>query len=507
MAANPIYIETDEEIPEVIERIRRSPAADVPLVLPNRSRLGQSRFNFQLLREYASRLDKRVAIITPDPAVQRMAKESGFAAFGGVDQYGATPERTRVEAGGPAAAEVPRPAPAAAPRVSVGAPQRLPSRVATEFRPGRLVLYSTALLVLLVGLAAIVVYVPAASVTLVADARPFASPQDVNLAAEPGRPPIRVRTVQVGKTASASFPASGVRTVPAAVAKGTFTFTNNCPPNSFGFQIPKGQRLRGGAAVQFATQDATTVAPRASTTVNIVATAAGAGGNLDSGQITGIEQNPVDCLKGSNPAPTTGGADEQKLREVAASDYEVARSTLESQLRKQIDDDLGRQLQPGEKPAPPVILPADFAADHKVGDNVASFNATVGLHGDAGLYLADDVTRAFAEALKQKVPADQSLVDTRVAVAGQAVTSSAGGRLQFKGRPSGYVAPRLDLEALKRRLVARPTNQARGDLGKLPVRSVDIREAPFQLPLMPLIGSRIDLKYVVDQGTAAPRTA
>ena len=40
MAANPIYIETEEEIPEVIERVRRTSAEDVRLVLPTRSRFG-----------------------------------------------------------------------------------------------------------------------------------------------------------------------------------------------------------------------------------------------------------------------------------------------------------------------------------------------------------------------------------------------------------------------------------------------------------------------------------
>ena len=77
MAANPIYIETEEEIPEVIERVRRTTAEDVPLVLPTRSRFGQSRFNFQLLREYTSQMGKRISIISPDPAVMRAGPVEG----------------------------------------------------------------------------------------------------------------------------------------------------------------------------------------------------------------------------------------------------------------------------------------------------------------------------------------------------------------------------------------------------------------------------------------------
>src|ERR1700730_10115548 len=84
MATNPIYVETEEEIPEVVERLRQVRGEDTMLVLPLRSRVGQSRFNFQLLRNYAARLGKRVTVVCDDPAVQRMAAETGFAVFGAV---------------------------------------------------------------------------------------------------------------------------------------------------------------------------------------------------------------------------------------------------------------------------------------------------------------------------------------------------------------------------------------------------------------------------------------
>src|SRR5256885_3989542 len=75
MATNPIYVETEEEIPELVERLRRYHGEDTMLVLPMRSRIGQSRFNFQLLRNYSARLGKRVTVVCDDPAVQKMASE------------------------------------------------------------------------------------------------------------------------------------------------------------------------------------------------------------------------------------------------------------------------------------------------------------------------------------------------------------------------------------------------------------------------------------------------
>ena len=102
MATNPIYVETEEEIPELVERIRRTGGDETMVVLPMRSRIGQSRFNFQLLRNYAARMGKRVTVVCDDPAVQKMASESGFPVFGavtpegeGIPSEGAPPPPTR----------------------------------------------------------------------------------------------------------------------------------------------------------------------------------------------------------------------------------------------------------------------------------------------------------------------------------------------------------------------------------------------------------------------------
>src|SRR3977135_87003 len=140
MATNPIYVETEEEIPEVVERIRRYPGADTMLVLPMRSRIGQSRFNFQLLRNYASGMGKRVTVVCDDPAVQKMASESGFPAFGSV---GAQGERMPSK---PDAVPPPRRwwqgrRTDGATHIGIAAPTKLITKNATEMRPGRFLLY------------------------------------------------------------------------------------------------------------------------------------------------------------------------------------------------------------------------------------------------------------------------------------------------------------------------------------------------------------------------------
>src|SRR6202049_53838 len=156
MATNPIYVETEEELPEVVERLRRFNGEDTMLVLPMRSRIGQSRFNFQLLRNYAARLGKRVTVVCDDPAVQKMASETGFPVFGTVSPLGegiATEAPAREAPGKWWQRRSGRPEA----HVGVIAPTKLITKSATELKPGRFLLYVALLMILLVGLSVMAV--------------------------------------------------------------------------------------------------------------------------------------------------------------------------------------------------------------------------------------------------------------------------------------------------------------------------------------------------------------
>src|ERR1700738_4759047 len=135
MATNPIYVETEEEIPEVVERLRRYHGDDTMIVLPMRSRIGQSRFNFQLLRNYSARMGKRVTVVCDDPAVQKTAAESGFPVFGAVGALGeGIPSEP--EAQPPAQRWWKRVRTEPTTHIGIAAPTKLLTKTATELKPG-----------------------------------------------------------------------------------------------------------------------------------------------------------------------------------------------------------------------------------------------------------------------------------------------------------------------------------------------------------------------------------
>ncbi len=514
MATNPIYVETEEEIPEVVERLRRFHGEDTMIVLPMRSRIGQSRFNFQLLRNYSARLGKRVTVVCDDPAVQKMAAESGFAVFGAVGPLGE---------GIPSEAEAPvvvrrwwqRRRSEETTHVGIAAPTKLLTKTATELRPGRFLLYVTAATLLLVGLFGAAIFVPSASVTLVAQATPFTQ-KDVEIQGQPGTGTIHVRTVLVSRSNSQGFKTTGVISVPLAPATGQVVYSNNLSQGidqSSGLIFKYGQRLQNSDGQLFAqTSGDTLVRWHGQATVNVIAVTAGAAGNVGSNTITKIMNccDPFDSSKitVSNPQATGGGTDPSSTPQMTEADFDAGRAQLEQELRQSIAQSLVSAGQTGEKLSETIVYsPPQYTTDHQPNDKVPSFSGTMTISGEGDFYSDTDVQKAFQSYLSQRVPNDQQLLtESPIQVTYRVLSTNQGGNMTFVGTASAYVAPKLDEAKIRSQIVGRPMAQARFYLERLPIRSVAIKEQPLALPLMPLLVGRITLHYVVQQGAPASTT-
>src|SRR2546427_203820 len=393
MATNPIYVETEEEIPEVVERMRRYRGDDTMLVLPMRSRIGQSRFNFQLLRNYAARMGKRVTVVCDDPAVQKMASESGFPVYGAVGPLGEGIASEPEEAPPPRRWWQRRMV-APVTHVGVAAPTKLLTKSATEIKPGRFLLYTAAALVLLVGLGAAAILVPSASVTLIAQAQPF-SERDVEIQAQPGKAPIRVRASVISQSDSQGFKTTGVKQVQLAPATGTVTYSNafsppSCPgPNcgSPGLVMRVGQRLQNSNGLLFA--QTTNIAPYGGVLVpwkqtaqaNVQAVLPGSTGNVGSNTITTIIDSVYDPTKVTvtNPQATGGGSDPSSTPQMTVTDFDAARAQMEQQFHQAIAQKLQAATQNGEKLSEAIVFDApQFNTDHQPGDTAPSFTGRGG---------------------------------------------------------------------------------------------------------------------------------
>lgn len=94
-----IYLEPDEEITSVIDKIRKTEFADIVLVVPKGASISQSVVNLKLIKKKAESLNKVLSIVTGDKVLQTLAEKVGIASASAV--------------GGLSAAEVVMAAPAA----------------------------------------------------------------------------------------------------------------------------------------------------------------------------------------------------------------------------------------------------------------------------------------------------------------------------------------------------------------------------------------------------------
>jgi hypothetical protein len=82
MAVSPkiIYLETDEEITSVVDKLRKTEFKKVILVIPKEASLLQSVVNLKLLKRQAENLEKQLAVVTADKTGRNLAQKVGILA-------------------------------------------------------------------------------------------------------------------------------------------------------------------------------------------------------------------------------------------------------------------------------------------------------------------------------------------------------------------------------------------------------------------------------------------
>ncbi len=91
-----LYVELDEEITSIFERVERLNYSDVFLVVPERAAIFQSVVNLSILKKKVDELGKNLSLITKDPIGVKLAHKAGIPVF---DQLSKpkTPENEELE--------------------------------------------------------------------------------------------------------------------------------------------------------------------------------------------------------------------------------------------------------------------------------------------------------------------------------------------------------------------------------------------------------------------------
>mgnify|MGYP005842540443 FL=1 len=86
MSHKTLYIDIDEEITSIVDRVRKAAADEVIVVVPKKALLIQSLVNLKLLKKESDRRQKRLMIVTQDRVGKKLIEKAGILVQGKMDE-------------------------------------------------------------------------------------------------------------------------------------------------------------------------------------------------------------------------------------------------------------------------------------------------------------------------------------------------------------------------------------------------------------------------------------
>ena len=419
MASRLIYLEVDDEITSAAARIRAAEQERLAVVLPHGSRVATSRINFRLLSRDATEHDKRLSIVSADPATRALAASAGLPVFASVAEYEASAgDSAAAGPAGPVAAvsavpvvrdESPPAAPASdgtlglvagaavvsaadpsstirapIPREATRAPEPRPvvsgggaggtpatSRPAEEggsrSRTPWLIGAAILALALLVGAVGAYVLLPSAKIVVTPRPEPITPVHitvvaDPNAAAPGGEPPVvPAEQITIPVTVNDTFAATGKR-VELTKATGAVRFENRDPTSTN--RVPSGSIVSTPDGIRFRTLVTITV-PRAElvgltifparASVKVTAVEGGPEGNVDAGTIVIVPKGESSLFLKVTNPEPTTGGRSDEFTRVTQEDVDGAMASLDLSLQEAFREAMA---DPAKAPSGSTVFPA-----------------------------------------------------------------------------------------------------------------------------------------------------
>ena len=544
-----LYVEADEEITDLVDRLRDLSLEDeVTFVVPERARSLQSAMSFRLLKRYADSYGKRVNLVSGDPRLQAMSLEAGFTAYPSLAAYDRGTEVHSPEmVGEPMSAATAAPAlavtaPPAPPAPPAGAQAVAPQRgVATLDRPRQASVTSAppkrpvptqpkgapsgppmgsyrpyligAAVLVVVALLVGILYLPTATATV--SVQGTALKADVTLLGAPGTAagsPDHFATQAIHAEESQNLPGTptGQKQIPAQASVGEVTFTENCVflCDSGTTPIPAGTSVSTSDGKRYTTTKSVNVAsPHGSGTAPVKAVTAGPDGNTGAHTITNIDRNRDFNLTVDNAQATGGGADPRTATVIQQSDMDSIRDVYAKDALPRVTDQLNGKAQGKKLVLVGTGVQATAKADHAVGEEVGGFTVTIKVAGDGVAYDEKTVQEQLKGFLQRKVPQGSQLTTNGTTVKYDPPTdATADGHITLNGHLSGFYTPIFLETKIRSYLKGMSPDKGRAFLQSLPnVVDARVTQSPFGLPWLPFFSSRITLKIQeVSSSSASP---
>lgn len=522
-----IYIDIEDDITSIIDKVKNSKSPIVALVPPKRIGVLQSVVNLKLLTRAAKAADKRVVLITSDVALTGLAAGIAIPVAKNLQSKPEVPQSieqdgddeeiingdevpvgalTGAAATSNNASKTSDPIDnkAAASSFAATAAAKAPKKGSKvpnfdKFRK-KLFLIIGGSLVLVVFLVWALIFAPHATIAITANTNLLNIDQTLqlkpNATSDPAQNlmPATVKTTK--KSASVDFAASGKKDV-GDKATSTVKFSTNNISN-LGTTIPAGTVLTATGGLKFETDTAVTItiSNYQNAPTGVTAVARGTASNGASGAVSGAPNGISATLNG-----TTSGGTDKTVTVVTQSDIDKAKTQLQSQDSKAIETELKKEFG-----SDMIVIEESFKTE---GGNAVSSPALDQEATNAKLTVEttytlvgierSDLKSNFDEYLKKQLAGKE---DQKVYASGDENASftqftSVEGGYNVKVSAQAQVGPQLNEQQLKKQLVGKRAGEIQQQLESIEgIEDVETNFFPFWVTTAPG-ENKITIKFVL----------
>jgi len=534
-----VYLEINDEVISVVQKVKRSGSAEVVLVIPKSAKIFSNLTNLKLVREQSARLGKRISVATADEKGRMLARRAGISLTMlravGPDVSGV---RKRVRMSNAAVdlkhddknKKKPEPQPVAEPAPSITSEHELSELIGPEMSDENITLpkpvhiplsrYKNAFIsavIILVALSIVFLYVlPTASITVTPRVEALSRDLEILVDSQAATPDITTLTipgemVEEEFTSEQTYPVTGTKRV-GEKASGFVTlynFSNNslilrsgttrleADGQTFYFLQDVGSlrpTLRSGSNFEVDPSSLTDPVP-------IVAADAGTDFNLPEGTRFEIHNevfgHQPEILYAVNANPISGGTDEE-VKVVSEEDIANARKGLVSEFQKQLSEKLA--LRPQES-----LVLADNAISvdvleetfsHPIGAEAQELTIFEKARVKSLVYNEDYARDLIMERIVRLLPDNKELLPSNQSLSTEYISldlDSGAGTLQVHF--NSEIGFNLDKEVLSRGLSGKTENEVKEILLARPeVSGVSVNLSPFWVKKVPRFESKVNLK-------------
>ncbi len=499
-----LYLEPDEEITSVIDKIKNAKRARLGLVVPREATILQSVVNLRLLLREAAVLGKEIAIVTSDKIGRNLAAQIGIPVYNSIEEqtpvYQPPPPRPTseevIEIDMAATGEEPQKTPKGVqvhhfqesvvwkrnkPPVlrpeAISQPEtpKISSpKAPKDFTKYKKVIWPiVAILVVLLGIATYLL-LPKAYVTIFVPSEDLKKQVQATVSnkisgVDTTQNILPGELIEVSKEAQESFPATGKKNI-GEKAKGTVTLYNTMDSDNHslaaGTQLSNSSKtflLKSAATIPGAGVSGGSIVP-GTVKADIEAENPGEDYNVKAGRFTilGLPAAQQEKIYGQSTSDLTGGLSKE-VQVVSQGDYDKAKQKIIDGLNTSLQQDFQAKVKDKKVLDKAVVNPdPEVTSTAGVDQEAKEFEMKVKLTTKAMVFSFFDLKEFLSTILEKQVPSDKMVAIPNDSDIGLEVKEAAydKGEMAITANVAAKIASKVSSDKIKTAILGKNKNEA-----------------------------------------------